>query len=1064
MLMKRFTFILMCLLLSIGLVSAQTRVSGTVVFADDGDPVIGASIVAKGATGTGSITGVDGSFTLTVPSSVTTLIVSYIGMVTQEVAVRPILNIRMQTDSHLLGEVLVIALGISRERKTLGYSATSISGVDIINAKTINPLQALQGKVAGVDIASSQMIGGTQNISIRGYSSFGNNQPLIIVDGVPMTNTQNRIGTGLNSQSDFGSGINAINPNDIESMTVLKGSAASALYGSRAAQGVIMITTKAGGNTGGKVNVDYDGSMSVQRVGRLAFEQTMFGQGWSMDRALNENGNWGARFDGKERPWGNIVDDEQLMSLNTYHKNRIRDFYDLGIGYNNSVSFTGGTDRSTFRVSISQSHVDGPIPTDADSYNRYTIGVNTSYKANNKLTISTAFNTSIEKNQTSPSGQDNSIFHSLYEIATGLSIVDLKDLNNKFNTLDNYFTPYGLNPYQVLEMREAVQNKQKFFGKVQLDWDILDNLKATYRFGGDYETANIKEHFDPVVFSPGSPNDGSANASPGSYEQRKIDRVQLNHDLFLNYNQRFNDLSANVLLGLNINERSYSDLIGKITSIYIPGFYHLSNSLSPATATESSNRNRLWGMFINADFGFKDYLYLTLTARNDKSSTLPPKNNSYFYPGAMVSFIVSDFLQQKAINTGILDFAKVRLAYGRTGKDATVHAVYDRLLSSTVTNPGYPKVEDLSFPLGGVSSFTIANAKGNINLKPELTDELEIGGEFSFFRQRLGLDISYYNKLTKGLIAQKPLDPSTGYTSFRQTNIGDVRNSGIELLLSVTPVRTKGFSWDISYNFTKNNNKVERLEVDETYLGGFSGMGIYAVEGKSMGQFKSPKVLTVDIQGKEYTVVDQGTGLPQQTPTEIYLDKDINEKYRMGFTNTFTYKDISLSGTLDLHYGGYIFSYTKDYSHWVGSGPETVYNDRNPFIVPNSVNRVEDANNPGTFNYFENTTPLNPTEWHTFYSQGGLQWTDNFVIDRSYLKLRNVSLSYELPANLCRKISIDRIRVMLTVDNILLWTPAENQYIDPEVTSFGNDIEAKFGELAVTPPSQVYLFGLSLSF
>ena len=1057
--MKKLTYLLFCLIVGIGWISAQTiQVTGTVTDADEGEPLPGVTVVVKG-TSRGTTTNADGLYSLEVPADAV-LQFSYVGMTAQEIAVagRRLINIVMQPSEVTLNEVVVTALGITREKKALGYSATTFKGDDFVNAKTINPLQALQGKVAGVEVASSQMIGGTQNISIRGFSSFGNNQPLIIVDGVPMTNTQNRSTNGaLNSQSDYGSGINALNPNDIADMTILKGSAASALYGSRAAQGVIMITTKSGKNTDGKVIVDYDGSLSMQRIGRLAYEQTMFGQGWSMDRALDENGNWGAPFDGKERPWGNIVGDEQLMIANTYKKNRIRDFYDLGIGYNNSASFTGGTDRAGFRASLSQSHVDGPIPTSADSYNRFTIGINSSYKANNKLTVSTAFNASIERNKAAPTGQDNSIFRSLYEISTGLSIVDLKDLNSKFNNVDNYFTPYGMNPYQVLEMREAIQNKQKFFGKVQLDWDITSFLKATYRFGGDFESARIKEHFDPIVFTPGSPNEGSSNASPGTYKQRKLERVQLNHDFLLNYNKRFNDFSVNALLGLNVNERSLSELTGKITSIYIPGFYHLSNSLSPATSTETSTQTRLWGVFLNADVGFRDYLYLTLTARNDKSSTLPSNNNSYFYPGAMLSFVVSDFLKEKNISTGIMDFAKVRLAYGRTGKDANAYAVYARLVASEITNPGFPNVNNLLFPLGGVNSFTLRNAAGNINLKPELTDEMEIGAEVNLFNHRIGIDVAYYNKLTKGLIASKPTDPSTGYTSISQTNIGDVRNSGIELLLSLTPVRMKDFTWIISYNFTKNNNKVERLEVDETFLGGYGGIGMYAVEGKPMGQFKSPKVLTVDIDGAQHTVVDN-SGMPQPTPNEVYLDKDINENYRMGITNTFTFKGITLSGTFDFRYGGYIFSYTKDYSHWVGSGPETVFNDRNPFIVPNSV--LDNGN--GT--YRENTIPIDRTAWHTFYSNGGFEWTDNSVIDRSFIKLRNASLSYELPSQWCKKIKVEKVRLSFTAENILLWTPVQNQYIDPEVTSFGNNIEAKFGEYAVTPPSQIYVFGLGFSF
>ena len=1053
--MKKLALLWTCFIIGMGLVVAQNKqVSGTVID-EDGESVIGASVIAKGAASIGTATDANGNYSLSVPESVSTLIVRYIGYVDKEVPAAANVRVVLISDEKMLKEVVVTALGISRERKTLGYSASSIKGDEIVNAKTINPMQALQAKVAGVDITSSQTVGGTQNVAIRGFSSFGNNQPLYIIDGIPITNSQNRVGS-INSQSDFGSGINALNPSDIEDITILKGSAASALYGSRAAQGVVMITTKSGKNTGGKINVDYDGSFTAQSIGRLANEQKMFGQGWSMDRALDENGNWGARLDGKDRVWGNIVDNSQLIIPNTYKNNRIRDFYDLGIGYNNSVAFTGGSDRSSFRISLSQTYVDGPIPTDADSYNRYTIGLNNIYKANNKLTASVTFNTSVERNKTAPTGQDNSIFRSLYEIPTELSIVDLKDLNNKFNTLDNYFTPYGLNPYQVLELREAKTNKQKFYGKVQLDYDILSTLKATYRFGGDYETSMLKRHFDAVSFTPGSHNDGSSNESPGEYSHQKIERVQMNHDILLNYNQRFDDFSTNVLLGANINERSSSSLFGGITSIYIPGFYQLSNSLSPATASESTSQYRLWGAFLNADFGYRDYLYLTLNGRNDHSSTLPKDKNSYFYPSAMLSFIVTDLLKQQSISTGAVDFAKVRFAYGRTGKDAGAYAVYDRLVASSVMNPGYPNVNSLSFPIGGINSFTISNSAGNIDLKPELTDELEIGAEVNLFGNRLGLDVSYYNKLTKGLIASKPLDPATGYTSLGQTNIGDVRNKGVELLLNATPVKTRDFSWNISYNFTKNYNKVERLEVEETFLGGYGGMGIYALEGKPMGLFKCAQTLTVDIDGKEYTVVNN-SGIPQPTPTEEYLDKDIHEKYRMGLTNMFTYKGISLSGTLDFRYGGYIYSYTKDYAGWVGNGPETMYNDRNPFIVPNSVVLVGDQ-------YVENTIPVNPEAWHTFYTNGGLQRNDAFVIDRSYFKLRNVSLAYSLPSALCRKMKVDKIRLSLTAENILLWTPVENQYIDPEMTTFGNNIEGKFGEFAATPPYQTYVLGLSLSF
>jgi len=1044
-----------------GLALAQSKqVSGTVLD-ENGEPLAGVSVIAKGVATIGTATDADGKFSLSVPESINTLIVKFIGYAETEVAASANVKVKLTPDTKALGEVVVTALGITRDKKTLGYAVSSMKGEDIVNTNAVNPMTALQGKIAGVDVSSSSTPGGTQNVTIRGFNSFGNNQPLYVVDGIPITNRQNQTGSvsgginTLNSQADFGSGINAINPNDIESLTILKGSAASALYGSRAAQGVIMITTKSGKNTNGKVNVEYNGGITVQQVGRLPSEQTMFGQGWSGDHALDENGSWGSRFDGKERVWGNVVDNSQQLKPYVYLKNRVRDFYDLGLGFDNSLSLTGGTEQTRYHVSMSQNHLDGPIPTNTDSYNRYTIATNASHKTKNVM-VSSAFNFSIEKNNVSPTGQDNSIYRSLNEIATDISIVDLKDYNNKFNNLDNYFTPYGLNPYYVLSAREATQDKYKFFGKVQLDYDILKNLKLTYRFGGDFETATADMHMDANSYSPDSPNIGEAG--PGSYSQDKRQYIQTNHDYFATFNDRFSDISMNIIAGGNANEQSMSRLYGSISSIDIPGFYNLANSLTPAIAEQTSSLYRILGAYVNADFGFRDYLYLTLTARNDWSSALPTKNNSYFYPASMLSFIVTDFMKQKNINTGVLDFAKIRLAYGRTGKDTSPYGVYNRFVRGSVLNPGYPNVSNLTFPLGGVNAYTISNTAANPDLKPELTDEFEVGLESYLFNQRLGIDFSYYNKLTNGLIATLPMDPATGYTS-QIANLGNVRNSGVELTVSLVPVRTKNFQWDIAYNFTKNNNKVEKLNVPEVFLAGFGGMGIYAVEGKPLGQFKCQEAWKEMVNGVESTVVD-GSGMPQPTADEVYLNKDINEKYRMGFTTTFTYKGISLSGVFDFRYGGYIYSYTKSYMHWVGSGPETAYDDRNPFIVPNSV--IPNPNGDGSF--IENTTPVDPTLWHTFYSNGGFQYADFAVIDRSYLKLRDVSLAYQLPKKVCQKLKIASLRLSATASNILLWTPKENMYIDPETTSWGNDISAKVGEFGTTPPYQSYVFGLQLSF
>ncbi|MDR1225959.1 MAG: SusC/RagA family TonB-linked outer membrane protein, partial [Prevotellaceae bacterium] len=1011
----------------------------------------------------GVVTGADGAYSISVPDEATTLSVSSIGYGDAELPITgDKMDVKLGASAQEIEGVVVTAMGLSRSKKTLGYAATSLSGEEINKNAIANPMQALAGKVAGVDIQSASTFGGTENVNIRGFNTFSNNQPLYIVDGVPLTNSQNQAQTGsgvvntLNNQADFGSGINAINPNDIENVTVLKGSAASALYGSRASQGVIMITTKSGKNSGGELTVDYSGGVNITKVGRLPLEQSQFGQGWGGNRALDENGNWGPAFDGRDRVWGNVVNNSQQLKPYVYLKNRVRDFFDLGVGHNHALSLTGGNDKTTFRASFSYDNMDGPIPTDDDSYERYTLGANASWK-DKKLTVSSAINFSHELNQASPTGQSQSIYRSLNEIATDISIVDLKDRNNIFNSPDYYFTPYGLNPYQVLDIREALQQKNKFFGKIQLDYDIIENLKATYRFGGDYESTIADTYVDGVAFSPGTPNAGSSNEDPGSYMQVRRERVQTNHDVFLAYAPKFGDFSLSTIAGLNVNERSYNAITGEITSIDMPGMYDFSNTLSPAVASQSADKYRLWGVYLNADLGYKDFLFVTGTLRNDHASTLPVKENSYLYGGGMLSFIATDFLKTLDVSTGVLDFAKLRLAYGRTGKDADPYTVYDRFIASTLLNPGYPSIDNLTFPLGGVNAFTVSNTAGNPLLKPELTDEFEIGADLNLFKHRVGVELTYYNKITKGLIELLNIDPSSGYTA-QWTNLGDVRNQGVELLVNVVPVRMKDFEWSISYNFTKNENKVEKLISPEVFLQGFGGMGIYAVEGKPMGQFKTQDNLTAVVNGVESMVVD-GNGMPLPTSSEVYLGKDVSEKFRMGLTNTFTYKGVSLEASLDFRYGGYMYSYTADYMGWVGNGPYTVQNDRRPFIVPNSVVENED----GT--YSENTVPImngQSVGLHTYY--GNKLYGDAFLVDRSYLKLREVALSYRLPEKWCQKVKMKAVSVRLAVNNILLWTPSDNVYIDPEITTFGNSIAGKFGEFGANPSTQIYTCGVKVSF
>ncbi len=778
--MKKIALLLVIFAIGWQSVLAQTReISGVVTSSEDGSSIPGVSVSVKGTT-IGTITNLEGKFVLSVPMGAETLVFSFVGLKTAELAVTSATEYNVVLNPDFVGveEVVVTALGISRDKKSLGYASTSVSGEEFAEAKVINPMNALQGKVAGVDISSAPGPGATQNVMIRGASSFGSNQPLYVIDGVPITNSQITGGTSLNWNVDYGSGLNAVNPDDIEDMTILKGAAATALYGSRAANGVILIKTKSGKNTEGKMQISYDGSFTVQNVGRIPERQDVFGQGWSGDHALDENGNWGAKYDGSMRLWGFVVNNSQLLKPYAFVESRVRDFYDYGISYKNSVSASGGNETTNYFMSFSHNSTDGVLPEDVDTYERITISTKGSHKWEG-LTMSSAVNYSNETTKAVPSGQGNTVFRSLWEIAEDYSIVDFKDYNDPFFNLANYFTPYGVNPYFSLNENGSEQKKHKVFGKVQMDLDITEELSLTYRFGGDLEMANT-ERWVAIVDNPTTANSYNGQTQdPGYYAINKRTRYELNHDAYLNYSKSINEkLKLNALVGVNVNERGHTRVGGSLSALDVPGYFNLSNGTIDPSASQYESKRRLWGAFGNVELGYNDFFYMTVTARNDWSSTLPSENNSYFYPGLTGSFILSELAKQNGVEVRGIDFAKVRFAYGWTGNDADVYNIYPVFQTGYVDNPGYPNVDDLAFPLNGVNSWMIANQLGSPDLSPEITKEYEFGLEMNFFSNRLGFDASYYNKLTEGLIAKQPLDPSSGYTSI-VSNIGDVRNKGV---------------------------------------------------------------------------------------------------------------------------------------------------------------------------------------------------------------------------------------------------------------------------------------------
>ncbi len=1072
--MKRKLMLLMtCLFIGFGLASAQiSRVTGTVTSEEDGLPVVGASILVKG-TSVGTVTDLDGKFTLeNIPSSAKTLMISYIGMKTVEVEIKPTVNVNLKPDTEVLDEVVVTAMGISRSEKTLGYSATTVKSDEIVTARTTNVANALSGKVAGLQVSStSSDPGSVSNIVIRGFSSInGDNQPLYVVDGIPLQNSMVS-GSGKNVAT---GGIGNVASEDIESMTVLKGAAATALYGSRAANGVILITTKTGKKGDGRnFTINYSGSMQARQVSMLPEMQNEFGQGWNGLQTYIENGSWGPALDGSMQVYGPIWNNQQLIHPYTAKKDNVKEFFEAGLSQNHSIALSGmsNDNKMSYYLSYSYTNDDGIMPGDYDKYERNTISLRNSYEATKWMKVSSSINFARSNTDAVGTFQGTSVIDGLYEMPRDVSIIDMKDTSNPFYTPEAYYTPYGItNPYWALENNYNHTESKQIYGKIQVDIKPIKDLTLTYRMGFDYTDYDRKIGFPQIALDDALINEdygyGPSNMNQSGYVYANYSRrYELNHDFLANYARKFLDdkLDVNVNVGVNMNERSATAMAGEADDLtFHTGFWDLSNGATWTTLSESQSKRRLVGMFGDLTLGWDDMVYLNVTARNDWSSTLPIGNNSFFYPGATLSWIFTKLIPEN----NVLTFGKARLAYGKTGNDASPY-----LTAASYTQGyanGYYGSNIAQFPMNAVNAFQASSTMGSSTLRPEMTSEFEAGLNLQFFNGRLGIDAAYYNRTTKDQIFTLPVDPSTGY-SYMVTNFGKVRNTGVELVLNTVPIQTKNFRWELDFNFSKNNNKVlslpESLEGGKVAIYSFSAgndaIYMYAEEGKAMGQFYT----YLPQRTEEGNLIVDANGMPILSTEVKDTGKSMNNDWTGGVSTAFTYKDFTLSATLDVRKGGYMFSRTKNLMQFTGNGVATTYNKRRPFIIPNSV--VEDGNG----GYSENTTPIYQLDgtYQTYFNDYGYgSGGEAYLIDRSFVKLRNVSLTWNVPKKWLNAMSLSGLSITAFCNNVFTWTASDNNFIDPESTTISQssygDLATQFGELYANPSCRIFGCNLSVKF
>jgi len=1018
------------------------RVTGRVVSSADQQAIPGVNILLKN-TQTGTTTDASGNFTLNVPANAT-LIFSAIGFVGQEVEVgnRATLTVTLQQSEQALSEVVVTALGIKKEAKTLGYATATVNPEQITTNRTVNFVNALQGKIAGVNISSlGTGAAGTSKIRIRGQSSFsGQNNPLIVVNGVPIDNTNfgqnngntggdNSIGNRDRNYSDGGDGLSSINPDDIEQMTVLKGGTAAALYGSRAKDGAILITTRTRA-AGQGIGVIYNTNFTTDQPLDFTDFQYEYGQGEYGVRPTAPNptsGVWsfGERFAGQTQVLfgGVTVPYEPVYD-------RIRKFYRTGSTWTNSVSVSSGGEKGGFNLSVS--NTDNKGITRNNTYNRKTINLGFSYNLSPKLSVTGSMNYSNEYNKNPPqiAQQDNSTPTVIYTLANSMPL-DLLEANQINPATGNEFVYSRFmnrtNPYFVLNNKFENIRRDRLFGNLTARYNFTDWLYLQGRVGQDFWSRDQDYNFPTGQASLAAAPAGFVN---GAYVQEARRFREINADFLIGANRQFGKFGVNINAGGNqlyrrsdLNSVQVTDFI--VRDLYVPQNGRVKDP------TFGLSERKVNSLYAAAEFSYNDYLYINATARNDWFSTLAPGNRSILYPSVTGSFVFS-----QAFNTlpAWVNFGKLRAAYAEVGSDGDV-APYSNNLFYAVAANLFPNPAGQGQPVGFITSNTVPSA----TLKPSRTAEAEVGLELKLFNNRFGVDLTYYNKITSDQIVAAQSSDASGYTN-TLINSGQSRNRGVELLLSFAPVRTKDFSWDVTFNGSYNETKLLKLLTDDDGSPEkdynkdgqpeqiIVGNGIFIgdlrqVVGKPLGQLYSFGYAR-DAQGR---IIHGNDGLPNRTATPISFGSAL-PKYVGGITNSFNYRGISLSFLIDFKLGGKMLSGTNLNLFRHGLQKETLVGRGDP------DNRMVGVgvNERGEPNAVRATV-------QDYYSVGrSKSLGEQVVYDAGFWKLRQVTLGYDFTKFLPKSLFIKGVRLNAVANNVAIlkkWVPN----IDPESFGFSSD-------------------------
>jgi len=1076
--MKR-VLLLFVLLLMVGFQAfAQTHQVVGKVLDETGQGFPGAGVSVKG-TAIGTVTDVNGSFTLDVPDGTKSLTIQAVGYQSQDVAITgESMLVHLKTTSRELEGTVVTALGIKREKRDLGYSSTTVTGDELTAGNNSSALSGLAGKVAGANITSSTGgPGGSTRIVLRGEKSFQkDNNALIVIDGVIMNNYDRTSDPYDLSQIDFGNSANDIDPDEIESITVLEGPAAAALYGAAGANGAVMITTKTGkkrveGSKNSKLDITYKATYTMSDILKYPEYQTTYGTGApGVPDDRGDNFSWGPKFTGQVQPWGQVINGQQQVKPYVYDGDSRKNFFNHGKDLNNFVSLSGGSENSTYYLSLNALNSNGVVPN--TFYNKYSVRFNGTTQLTNNFYSSINVNYINSYSRVEAEGQGTGgIMQSLLQIPTDVPIGGLKDQSNIFNKMDyidadgvhrfGYFGSFAKSPYWAAENYDNRNKTDRIIGDITLGYK-KGEFNVYDRVGVDatddrsfYKTPYINSiSFDQSIYYPSYPYLNS-----GGFQQINYTGLRFYNDLIANYAHNFNkDFGINVLLGNNVtmeNDQTLNALIDPGTNgLVIPGFYNFQNNVGPVTVANTTTQVRRYSVYGDIKLNYKRELYLELTGRNEWSSTLSSENNPYFYPGASAGWVFTERLKGK-FKDNILNYGKIRAGIASVSADALAYANNSAAYSQGAVKTGFGSIIP---PFNGIPAYQIGNTFGNPDLKPELTKEYEIGVDLSFFKDKIALTFNYYDDETTNLITPVPVPPSSGY-AFNYINLGDVSNKGEEISLRATPISTKwGLKWDVFGTYTHNVSNIERLTggVDQITLGGFQGMGIVAAVGHPYGTFYAADIET---DGHGHTVVDAATGLPVATPKPQYLGT-FQPKFQASWGTDLSYKGIKLHVLFTTKQGGEIYSQNKELMDFVGSAPETAAGGRDPRVWTNSVNATTTGT---TTTYTTNTTKYLPYNyWVTQVGQGALPAQN--LVDASYIKLQEVALSWKIPVKYYNRTPFGTIEVGAFGNNLVLWTAKNNKYDDPEATSAGATGNGQGFNFAARPTLRNYGVSLKVTF